>query len=96
MELDAHAKGKYIPESPPDWALETTNLADARIGSKVLFATDEWFARAECLLNPAPATFDPDAYSPQGKVLDGWESRRRRLPGHDWCIIQLGLPGRIM
>jgi len=27
--------------------------------------------------------------------MDGWESRRRRLPGHDWCVIKLGLPGRI-
>jgi len=27
--------------------------------------------------------------------MDGWESRRRRLPGHDWCVIKLGLPGII-
>jgi allantoicase len=31
--------------------------------------------------------------------MDGWESRRKRnlAPGndHDWCVIQLGLPGRI-
>jgi allantoicase len=51
---------------------------------QVLFATDEWFATAERLLDPNPATFDINAYSPQGKTLDGWESRRRRLPGHDW------------
>ena len=25
----------------------------------------------------------------QGKVMDGWESRRRREAGHDWCIIKL-------
>ncbi len=27
--------------------------------------------------------------------MDGWESRRRRTPGFDWCIIRLGLPGII-
>jgi allantoicase len=25
--------------------------------------------------------------------MDGWETRRRRTPGHDWCVIQLGMPG---
>lgn len=24
---------------------------------------------------------------------DGWETRRRREPGNDWCVIQLGAPG---
>jgi len=27
--------------------------------------------------------------------MDGWESRRKRTPGHDWCIIKLGMPGII-
>jgi allantoicase len=27
--------------------------------------------------------------------MDGWESRRRRKPGNDWCVIQLGLRGVI-
>ncbi|WP_028534128.1 allantoicase [Paludibacterium yongneupense] len=26
---------------------------------------------------------------------DGWETRRRREPGNDWCIIELGAPGII-
>ena len=26
---------------------------------------------------------------------DGWETRRRREPGHDWCLVALALPGRI-
>jgi allantoinase len=33
------------------------------------------------------------AYTDRGKWMDGWESRRKRGPGHDWCIIELGLPG---
>jgi allantoicase len=24
---------------------------------------------------------------------EGWVRRRRRAPGHDWCIIRLGVPG---
>ncbi|TPX56631.1 allantoicase [Powellomyces hirtus] len=27
--------------------------------------------------------------------MDGWETRRKRSAGHDWCIIKLGLPGTI-
>jgi allantoicase len=27
--------------------------------------------------------------------MDGWESRRRRTPGFDWCLIRLGQPGVI-
>jgi allantoicase len=27
--------------------------------------------------------------------MDGWETRRRRTPGYDWCVIRLGMPGRI-
>jgi allantoicase len=66
------------------------NVLAASRGARVLFATDEWFATAENLLNDTVApTFDPNAYCTQGKVMDGWESRRRREAGHDWCIIQL-------
>ena len=27
--------------------------------------------------------------------MDGWETRRRREPGHDWCVIALGIPGAV-
>lgn len=27
--------------------------------------------------------------------MDGWETRRKRKPGHDWCIIKLGISGVI-
>mmetsp|Transcript_53249 Transcript_53249/g.79086 ORF Transcript_53249/g.79086 Transcript_53249/m.79086 type:complete len:423 (-) Transcript_53249:35-1303(-) len=73
-----------------------TNLSDASAGAKVLFATDEFFAVADNLLSPKPPTFDPNAYCEHGKVMDGWESRRRRDPGHDWCIIKLAYPGTIL
>ncbi len=36
-----------------------------------------------------------EEYTPFGKWMDGWESRRRRTEGHDWSIIQLGMKGII-
>ena len=41
----------------------------------------------------APPVLIPDKYTDRGKWMDGWETRRRREPGHDWCIVRLGLPG---
>lgn len=34
-------------------------------------------------------------YTSTGKWMDGWETRRRRTPGFDWCLIRLGLPARL-
>lgn len=47
------------------------------------------------LLNDEEPVWKQDLYTPYGKWMDGWESRRRRTEGHDWSIIQLGLPGLI-
>jgi allantoicase len=66
------------------------NLTSSATGSRVLFATDEWFAAADNLLNPSAPEFIPDLYCEQGKVMDGWETRRKRSAGHDWCVIKLG------
>lgn len=66
------------------------NLTSNANGAVILFATDEWFAVADNLLNAHPPTFDPNTFCSQGKVMDGWETRRKRTPGHDWCIIALG------
>lgn len=72
-----------------------TDLADERLGGKILFATDEWFATADNMLKPSAPHFDPETFCVQGKVMDGWESRRRRLAGHDWAVVKLGLSGHI-
>jgi allantoicase len=71
------------------------DLASARLGAEVLAANDEFFAPKENLIKPAPAVFIPDKYTDRGKWMDGWETRRRRTPGHDWCILKLGQPGVI-
>lgn len=71
------------------------NLADVRLGSQVISATDEWFADKSRLLKSEAAVFIDDKYDDHGKWMDGWETRRKRDTGHDHCIIKLGLVGKI-
>ncbi|KAJ8371618.1 hypothetical protein AAFF_G00306540 [Aldrovandia affinis] len=80
--------------SQPDF-LQLNNLACGMAGGRVIFATDEWFAPAQNLLKREPADFIASAFTEYGKWMDGWESRRKRIPGHDWSIVQLGVPGVI-
>ncbi|NP_001002716.1 allantoicase [Danio rerio] len=75
--------------------LQFNNLACETAGGKVIFATDEWFAPARNLLKRDPPEFIASAFTEFGKWMDGWETRRKRIPGHDWCIVQLGVPGII-
>jgi allantoicase len=74
---------------------ELIDLVSERLGGAVLVANDEFFAPKENLLKPAAPVFIEGKYTDLGKWMDGWESRRRRTPGFDWCIIRLGLPGII-
>ncbi|MFE3325750.1 allantoicase [Streptomyces sp. NPDC059176] len=82
---------------------DCANLADRRLGAAVIAANDEFFAQRENLLIPEPAVFDPEHFGHKGKVMDGWETRRRRGASaeqpwptdddHDWALIRLGAPG---
>ena len=72
-----------------------TDLASRWLGGSVIAASDESFGEKENLLTPAPAAFEPGHYGPRGEIVDGWETRRRRVPGHDWALIRLGAPGVI-
>jgi allantoicase len=77
---------------------EFTNLVDLaaeRVGGAVLFANDDFFAPKENLLKASAPVFLEGKYTERGKWMDGWESRRRRTPGFDWCLIRLGLAGRV-
>ena len=69
------------------------NLAQPRLGAEVVYATDDFFADKARLIDPAPPVFIPGKYDENGKWMDGWESRRKRVPGHDWCVVRLGVPG---
>ena len=68
-------------------------LEQPRLGSRVTYATDEFFGAKERLIEAADPVFDADRYDDHGKWMDGWESRRKREPGHDHCVIRLGVPG---
>jgi allantoicase len=74
---------------------ELVDLAAERLGGAALLANDEFFAPKENLLRAAPAEWREGVYTERGKWMDGWETRRRRSPGHDWCIVRLGLPGTV-
>jgi allantoicase len=71
------------------------DLASESLGGAVLLANDEFFASKDNLLRPGEAEWREHEYTDHGKWMDGWETRRRRDPGHDWCIVRLGLPGVI-
>jgi len=79
----------------PDFTRRHANLADARLGATALAASDEFFAAKERMLSSEPAQFIPDRYDENGKWMDGWETRRKRVAGHDWCIVKLARPGRL-
>jgi allantoicase len=81
--------------TPPDFARLCLNLASPRLGAQATAASDEFFAAKERIIVDAPAVFVPDKYDDHGKWMDGWESRRRRDGGHDFCIVKLGARGRI-
>jgi allantoicase len=68
-------------------------LEQPRLGTRVTFATDEFFAAKERLISADDPVFIDDKYDDHGKWMDGWESRRKRSPGHDYCVIRLGVPG---
>ncbi|HLZ76506.1 allantoicase [Phenylobacterium sp.] len=71
------------------------DLAQPRLGSEVVYATDDFFADKARLIDPAPPVWREGVYDDNGKWMDGWESRRKRVPGHDWCVIRLGVPGEV-
>jgi allantoicase len=71
------------------------DLASRLLGGAAVACNDEFFAAADNLVEPAEALFKPNTFGPKGQVYDGWETRRRREPGHDWAIVRLGAPGVI-
>jgi allantoicase len=119
MTTDAHATDPHANDAAPyaggdpyadyrDFTgglafTDLVDLADRRLGAGVLAANDEFFAQRENLLIRERAVFDPEHFGHKGKVMDGWETRRRRgtdaahpFPepeDHDWALVRLGAPG---
>ena len=76
-----------LPNIP--FASSAINLASPKLGAEVIYATDEFFASKERLIQDSEPKFIPDKYDNHGKWMDGWETRRRRDGGFDYCIIML-------
>ncbi len=72
------------------------DLASASLGGEAVATSDDFFASAQSMLEPGPALFVAGKYTERGKWMDGWESRRKRGPGHDYCVVKLGVPGRVL
>ena len=71
------------------------DLAQSRLGTKIVYKTDEFFAPAKRIINPWPPIFKEGVFDRHGKWMDGWETRRKRGKGHDYLILKLGKPGKI-
>ncbi|MGI8468071.1 MAG: allantoicase [Pyrinomonadaceae bacterium] len=74
----------------PDWnALRRRNseidLAAVKHGGTVLTASDMFFGHRHNLIMPGRAR----------DMSDGWETKRRRGEGYDWCVVKLGNAGTI-
>jgi allantoicase len=69
------------------------DLASEVFGGKAIATSDDFFAPMENLIKASEPVFIPGKYTEFGKWMDGWESRRKRTAGHDWCIVRLGLRG---
>jgi allantoicase len=76
-----------------DSFVELVDLASERLGASVIEANDEFFAPKDRLILARAPMWLERRYTERGKWMDGWETRRRREPGHDWCVIRLGAAG---
>jgi len=76
-----------------NYAQHWVNLSSARLGAVAISCSDDFFAPMHRMLSDLPPTFIEDKYDDHGKWMDGWESRRKRGPGNDWCITKLARPG---
>jgi allantoicase len=87
------SSARVVPATAREAQLEPIDLASRRLGGGVIAASDETFAPKESLVVPSAPAFSPGTFGPKGQIYDGWETRRRREPGHDWAIVRLGAPG---
>jgi len=88
-------KSRQNSEALTRFSNSCVNLADASLNAKALFATDDFFAAKERMLEPAEPVWKAGLYDEHGKWMDGWESRRKREHGHDYCIVRLAGAGII-
>lgn len=83
------------PPAVPESLARHAELSLDVTGSFVMGTSDDYFAPAEALLRPHAPEWREGEYTERGKWMDGWESSRRRTPGHDWVVVRLGTSGEI-
>lgn len=93
---DSSSYDEIITRNPPRVSLSSgVNLLSEAMGARALLCSDDFFAGMDNLIKPNDAIFIAHKYTDLGKWMDGWESRRKRTQGHDWCILRLGVAGVI-
>ena len=78
----------------PGFVTDCINLAAREFGGAICSVSDEFFAPAKRMLSDQAPIFIPDKFDRHGKWMDGWESRRKRTAGHDFCVLRI-CPGVI-
>ena len=83
------ARLKVYGEVKPDWSEikkeDIIDLVAVENGGRVLTCNDMFFSHKDNLIMPG-----------RGKNMgDGWETKRRRGPGHDWSLLKCGHAGII-
>jgi allantoicase len=61
------------------------DLAAAENGGIVVTCNDAFFGPKDNLILPGRAT----------TMGEGWETRRKRVPGFDWIVVKLAVPGTV-
>ena len=52
------------------------DLAQSRIGSRIVYKTDEFFAPAKRIINPWPPIYKEGVFDKHGKWMDGKQEER--------------------
>ena len=68
----------------PRYLMASTDLVALENGGRLLGTSDAFYSSPVNLILPSRARL----------MGEGWENARRRGPGHDWAVFQLGVPGR--
>ncbi|KPI41258.1 Allantoicase [Cyphellophora attinorum] len=94
--LSAHSTADISVTPIPSPLIDTTFSSATSLSTSVLNASihsfsDQWFAEASNLLNPAKPIWKEGYYVHAGKWYDGWETRRHNTAEYDWVVIKLGV-----
>ncbi|MEO6693664.1 MAG: allantoicase, partial [Ignavibacteria bacterium] len=83
------ARFRIFGEIIPEWKLskngELIDLAALINGGRVLVCNDMFFGSKDNLISPGRSS----------NMGDGWETKRKRIPGYDWTILKLAACGDI-